>query len=320
MPADARRRTLSRDDIASWVTGNLRRPAAVALGVNVDSYLRRQAGVISHQQALAAGMSRSAVQRRVSAGQWRQLHPGVYLATDRERTDEVRLRAAVLWAGTGAAAHGIAAAWWHELWPRLPSPLEVTVPRTRAPRRRPGVALRYRTIDAQDLTEYRDMPITSVALTAIEAAVALGPKGSMLLDRALQRYVTFGWVYRTHCRNLGRHGSAAASAMLVAAADRAASHAERLLVELLRVAGISGWKLNHAWEGYLIDLAFPVQRVAIEVDGWAWHTTPERFVHDRQRQNALANGGWHVLRFTWHDLTGRADAVIRDIRTALESQ
>ena len=63
-----------------------------------------------------------------------------------------------------------------------------------------------------------------------------------------------------------------------------------------------------------------MQRVAIEVDGWAWHTTPERFVHDRQRQNALANGGWHVLRFTWYDLADRADAVIMDIRTALESR
>ena len=302
------------------MTGNPGFPAAVAPRVDIDSYLRRQAGVISHQQALAAGMSLSAVKRRVSAGRWRQLHPRVYLTADRERTDEVRLRAAVLWAGTGAAAHGVSAAWWHGLWSRLPSPVEVTVPRTRTPRRRPGIALRFRTIDARDLTEYRDMPITSVALTAIEAAVALGPEGSVLLDRALQRYVTFGWVHRTHCRNLGCHGSAAASAMLVAAADRAASHAERLLVALLRGAGILGWELNHASEGYLIDVAFPVQRVAIEVDGWAWHTTPERFVHDRQRQNALANGGWHVLRFTWHDLTVRADAVIMDIRTALDSR
>jgi len=269
--------------------------------VDIDSYLRRQAGVISHQQALAAGMSRSAVKRRVSAGRWRQLHPRVYLAADRERTDEVRLRAAVLWAGTGAAAHGVSAAWWHGLWSRLPSPVEVTVPRTRTPRRRPGIALRFRTIDARDLTEYRDMPITSVALTVIEAAVALGPKGSVLLDRALQRYVTFGWVHRTHCRNLGCHGSAAASAMLVAAADRAASHAERLLVALLRGAGILGWELNYASEGYLIDVAFPVQRVAIEVDGVgvahdARAFRPRPAASERTRERRLAGAAVHLAR------------------------
>jgi len=139
----------------------------------------------------------------------------------------------------------------------------------------------------------------------------------VLLDRALQQCVDFGWVHRAHCRNLGRHGSAAASALLVAAADRAASQAERLLVRLLGSAGIPGWVLNHAWEGYVIDVAFPRQRIAIEVDGWAWHMTPERFVRDRQRQNAVVNGGWHVLRFSWHDLTQRPDAVLADIGAAL---
>jgi len=225
--------------------------------MGVETYLRRQAGVISHEQAVAAGTSRSAVHRRVTGGQWILLHPRGYLAADRERTDEVRLRGAVLWAGPGAVAHGES------------------------------------------------------------AAVALGAAGSVLLDRALQQRVDFGWVHRAHCHNLGRHGSAAASALLVAAADRAASHAERLLVRLLDGAGIAGWTLGYPWHGYLIDLAFPAQRIAIEVDGWAWHVTPERFVRDRQRQNAMVNGRWHVLRLSWHDLTGRPIAVIGEIRRAL---
>jgi len=36
-----------------------------------------------------------------------------------------------------------------------------------------------------------------------------------------------------------------------------------------------------------------------------------------QRQNAVVNGGWHVLRFSWHDLTQRPDAVLADIGAAL---
>ncbi|MGH3933347.1 MAG: DUF559 domain-containing protein [Pseudonocardiaceae bacterium] len=286
--------------------------------MDIEDYLRRQAGVIGHQQALAAGMSGSGVTRRVTTGRWVRLHPKVYLAADHQRTDEVRLRAAVLWAGPDAVAHGVSAAWWHDLGPRrLPACVEVTVPRRRWPGRRPGVLVRRRDVDALDLTCYRDLPVTGLALTALEASVALGPAGSVLLDRTLQQRVDFGWVHRAHCRNLGRYGSAAASALLTAAADRACSQAERVLVGLLRTAGITGWELGYSYQGYLIDVAFPAQRVAIEVDGWAWHITAERFVRDRQRQNAIVNGHWRVLRFTWHDLTGRPQAVLDDIRTAL---
>jgi len=218
--------------------------------VDIEDYLRRQAGVISHGQALAAGMSGSAVTRRVATGQWVRLRPKVYLAADRKRTDEVRLRAAVLWAGPGAVAHGVSAAWWHDLGPRrLPSCVDVTVPRRRWPGRSPGVRVRRRDVDDLDLTSYRDLPVTGVALTALEASVALGPAGSALLDRALQQYVDFGCAHRAHCRNLGRYGSAAASALLTAAADRACSQAERLLVDLLRAAGITGWQLGHDYQG-----------------------------------------------------------------------
>lgn len=282
-----------------------------------DEHLRRQAGVISLGQALAARLSRSAVRRRVTSGRWLVLHPRVYLAAGHPRTDEVRLRAAVLWAGDGAVAHGVSAAWWHELHPRLPRVVEVTVPRGRRPRRRPGVAVRQRDVDPLDLSEYRDLPVTGIALTAIEAAVALERDGAVLLDRALQERVTFRMVCEAHHRNLGRQGSAAASTLLVAAADRAASQAERLLVRLLHDAGITGWVLGREWEGYVIDVAFPRQRIAIEIDGWAWHRTPERFVRDGRRQNAVVNGGWHVLRFSWHDLTDRPAAVLAEIRTAL---
>jgi len=125
---------------------------------------------------------------------------------------------------------------------------------------------------------------------------------------------------RIHGWNHGRMGSPAASALLSAAADRAASQAERLLVKLLRAAGITGWELGYTWCGHVIDVAFPALRIAIEADGWAWHVTPERFVHDRQRQNAMVNGQWHVLRFTWHDLTDRPAAVITEIRDALISR
>ncbi|MGH4016572.1 MAG: DUF559 domain-containing protein [Pseudonocardiaceae bacterium] len=285
--------------------------------VELDWYLRRQAGVISCGQARDAGLTQDAVDRRVDSRKWERLHPGVYLAAEHPYTDEVRLRAAALWAGKDAVPHGVSAAWWHDLGPRLPDTVEVTVPRRRNPGRQPGVSIRRRDLPFPDLVGVRDQWVTDLPLTVLEAAVALGSEGSALLDGALQRRVRFPAVYRAHCRNLGRRGSAVASRLLTAAADRAASHAERLLAGLLRGAGITGWIQNYAVQGYLIDVAFPAQRVAVEVDGWAWHVTPDRFIRDRQRQNAVVNLGWTVLRFTWHDLVGRPERVVDEIRAAL---
>ncbi|MGH3768305.1 MAG: DUF559 domain-containing protein [Pseudonocardiaceae bacterium] len=255
--------------------------------------------------------------RRIAAGRWERLHPGVYLAADHPYTDEVRLRAAVLWAGKDAVAHGASAAWWHDLDTSLPATVEVTVRRDRNPGTQPGVVVRRRDLPYPDLIAVRDLWVTDVPLTVLEAAVALGPLGAELLDGALQRRVKFPAVYRAHCRNQGRKGSATASRLLAVAADRAASQAERLLVRLLRSAGITGWELGYRVEDCVIDMAFPLQHVAIEVDGWAWHINADRFVGDRRRQNTLVNLHWTVLRFTWHDLVARPEDVVAEIRAAL---
>ncbi|MGH3513950.1 MAG: DUF559 domain-containing protein [Pseudonocardiaceae bacterium] len=285
----------------------------------LDWYLRRQSGVISCAQARMAGLSQDMVDRRIDSRRWERLHPGVYLSADHPYTDEVRMRAAVLWAGKDAVAHGVSAAWWHDLGPALPDTVEVTVRRSRNPGKQPGVSIRRRDLPYPDLVAVRDLWVTDLPLTVLEAAIALGPEGSELLDRSLQRRVKFPAVYRAQCRNHGRRGSAQAAQLLAVAADRAASHAERVLVRLLRDAGITGWELAYPVPGYVIDLAFPVQRVAIEVDGWAWHVTADRFVDDRRRQNALVNEQWAVLRFTWHDLVARPAGVVEEIRSALKA-
>ncbi|MFD4469313.1 type IV toxin-antitoxin system AbiEi family antitoxin domain-containing protein [Rhodococcus sp. NPDC058505] len=65
----------------------------------VHRIMAGQDGIVTLTQALAAGMSRTAVDRRVSTGEWRRLHRGVYLRADRQHTNAVRLRAAVFAAG-----------------------------------------------------------------------------------------------------------------------------------------------------------------------------------------------------------------------------
>lgn len=118
---------------------------------------------------------------------------------------------------------------------------------------------------------------------------------------------------------MGRTGSSAAGRLIVAAADRADSAAERLLVRILRDAGITGWVLGHPFGPWRIDLAFPREKVAVEVDGWAWHVDAQRFANDRRKQNALVRARWDPMRFTWHDLDGRPGEVVGEIRATLDA-
>lgn len=281
----------------------------------LDAHLRRHDGVITLAQAQLCGLSRHAVDRRVRSGRWLRCAPGVFFVDDRPFTDAARVRAAVWSFGPRATASGLAAAWWHELTRFVPETVEVTVPRVSNHRRRPGTRLRRRDLDPHDVVERNNLRVTALPLTVVEAATRRGG-GAKLMDHALQRHLELAQLWRAHLRNKGRYGSPATRRLLHAAQDGARSQAERLLLKLLRAAGLTGWKTNYPVAGYKVDVAFVEARVAIEVDGWAFHTDSEVFQIDRERQNAIALAGWNVLRFTWLDLTEYPDRVIATIRRA----
>lgn len=48
----------------------------------------------------------------------------------------------------------------------------------------------------------------------------------------------------------------------------------------------------------LLHLAYPEHRLAIEIDGFRWHSSPARKRADEERQNRLILAGWTVLRFS----------------------
>ena len=290
--------------------------AAVQPEVRLGAVLERQDGLVTLAQAVDLGVSARTVQRRVHAKEWQRVLPRVFLVAGHPETDAVRVRAAGLWVGAHGAVSGPAAAWWHGMLPNAPPVVEVTVPRGHTPRSPPGIRVRRRTLSHRDLVGKTRMWLTDKPLTALETAATI-PDGSTFLDRALQRYVSFPRVYRAYCRNLGARGSSRAGDLLVAAADRADSAAERRAVALLRAAELTGWVLGHPFGPYRIDVAFVAAKVAVEIDGWAWHMDVDRFRADRHKGNALVRARWDVLRFTWHDLTNRPDYVVDEIRTAL---
>ena len=68
------------------------------------------------------------------------------------------------------------------------------------------------------------------------------------------------------------------------------------------------------------DLAYPTVKIAIEADSYRHHTDHRAWRIDRQRDNALQNLGWMVLRFTWDDVTTRPGYVLDTIECALRER
>jgi very-short-patch-repair endonuclease len=97
---------------------------------------------------------------------------------------------------------------------------------------------------------------------------------------------------------------------------------ELRLLRIVRRFGLPPMSFQHeVWhEGRLVarlDGCYPDRKVAVEVDGFAFHSSPEAFQADRTRQNVLTALGWIVLRFTYHDLVRRAGHVCETIRSVL---
>jgi hypothetical protein len=289
--------------------------------VSVDSILRRQGGVISRRQATAAGLTPGAVDDRLRRRHWVPLHPRVYLATGRPADVEVRIRAALLWAGDGAVLVGAAAAWWHGLLDRPPATITVAVPR-HPPRARRGIVLRRRPLAADDLTELRGIGLAARPLAALEAAVELGAAGVPLLD-----LVPLPELRAAYLRN----PSATARRLLAAVTDRSTGAAVGLLVRLLRESGAGGWRIGdrgiggrrsgsrlesgggmgRTAVGSAVAVTFPAARVAIRVTGWAPPT-------DGPVVAAAQPGpGWTVLRVSGPDLAARPGEVLAEIAAAV---
>jgi very-short-patch-repair endonuclease len=99
-------------------------------------------------------------------------------------------------------------------------------------------------------------------------------------------------------------------ARLLAALDDPAgaptrSELERLMLRLIRAAGLPRPRVDVAVAGHRADFAWPDHRVIAETDGWSAHGHRAAFERDRARDAAHAVAGWVVVRFTWRQITER---------------
>lgn len=59
-----------------------------------------------------------------------------------------------------------------------------------------------------------------------------------------------------------------------------------------------------------MDFLWPAERLVVEVDGLAYHSSPAARRRDRRRDGDLVAAGYTVLRVTWVDLHDDRDPLL----------
>lgn len=302
-------------------TGRVPRPAP-PLPSRVADHVRRQDGLLTRAQALAAGVPAWQIESLLRRGEWSRVFAGVYRAGSGPDADLQLIRAAHLWAGPDSIVTGAAALRWQRRRDEPVTTVDLaTTKRLRVPDVKPRI-LAHR----QRIHEFWVAHWNGIRVARAEYAIAqlLPTEGPVLLDDAVRRrWVSVEMVMEVH-RSLGpTRGSASRARILRAAEGGAESEGERLLHRALREAGITGWAANAPVRlgstTRVGDVVFREIKLVVEVDGFAFHTSHERFTSDRERQNAFAVAGWTVLRFTWWQLVQDPQRAVLEIRAAVEA-
>jgi len=292
----------------------------------LDELVQRQHGLVTTAQALKIlGPSRK--QRWVAERRIISVQPGVFRMAGSQETWHQALMAAALSADT-VISHRSAAELWGLIQPA--GYVELSVRPPQHPRLRPP-AIAHRIIDLHpDLAVEREgMRVTDPVRTVIDLGLVLP---TWAVKDALSRGITtklFDVDLVQQLRDaLGRPGRNGTGTMRKILEERLLSGGteesllERRFLDLVRRHGLPPVAVQHeVWNAgrfvARIDACYPDRKLAIEVDGFAHHSSPDAFQRDRERQNRLVALGWTVLRFTWHDIVHRPAEVARAILEAI---
>jgi very-short-patch-repair endonuclease len=288
----------------------------------VAAVASRQHGVVTRAQLREAGLTRRVVERRLEEGTLRVLHRGVYrvgpLVAPRSRE-----MAAVLACGAGARASHRSAGWLWDLSPRPGHawPVEVKVRAGRVVRR-PGIrAYRTRGLEAEEVATVDGIPVTSPAQTLIDLAPVLEPRD---LERAVaraerSRLVTLHDLGGLVAAEGRRPGVSALAAVLALEGGPAftRSELEDRFKYAVRRFGLPAPAFNVRVGGHELDCYWTSVRLAVELDGAAYHGSWTSQTQDRRRDTDLAAHGVVVLRITWRQLVRETERTMVRVAQAL---
>lgn len=295
----------------------------------IDRIAQEQHGLVTSEQAVKAlgpgRKDRWVAQRRLVSTQ-----PRVFRVQGAPQTWHQQVLAAQL-ATAGIVSHRSAA----ELWglTQRTGYIDVSVRGDRKLLLRPPAILhRIGDLHPELAVEREGLRITDPVRTVIDLGLVLPAWGVRdALSRGLTtRLLTIGDIERLRDA-LGRQGRNGTGIIRLILEERLLmSGTEESVLEarfhdLVRRHELPPVSIQHeVWHAgrfvARVDAAYPELLIAIEVDGFSAHSSPDAFQRDRTRQNRLVALGWTVLRFTWADVVQRPAEVAQTIRTALEQQ
>jgi len=206
---------------------------------------------------------------------------------------------------------------------------EISIPRGR---KRACACYRVHRQDLEvgDITVVDAIPVTTPTRTIIDlASVVSRDTLEEALDDALRTRLTTLRRLRWQLSGLtsrGREGVGVVRALLDGRDPSAAvpeSTLETKLARILQRARLPGLVTQHEIRvgGDVVaraDFAFPAARLAIEADGYRWHSGKRRWRQDLARRNALTDLGWRIIHVTWADL-GQPQSIIDRVERALRA-
>jgi hypothetical protein len=264
------------------------------------------------------------LRRRLATGEWEQVgHRAVRLASSRQ-TPEQDLLAQCLAAGPAAVASHQSAAWLWRL-AEVPGRHAVTVPRSLSGRRLNCDV--HRPIDfPARIAMVANIPCTDPLRTIVDAAgVVTSEELELIVDRALASgLVTMDGIDAelTRAARKGKRGLEALRSALkwrrsIGPAQPSVLEAKTL--RLLERAGVKpvGVEVSASPEhSYRVDVMLR-PGLALEVDGYAYHHSPEQMAEDTRRRNRLYLSGTQVLVYTWRDVVHDGHRLISEVRKAV---
>jgi hypothetical protein len=293
--------------------------------------------LFTRAQAQRLGCSDAILRTLRRRGEIEALARGVYRFVAVPTSFEQETLAACL-ATRGAVASGVTAMRLYGFDPgksvldEHPGP-DVTTKVTRhQPKDGSRVVHSARRLTSAEMTKRGGIPVTAPVPTLLDVA-PLVPLET--LDRFLGHLLATKALFPGRLRHLAtelkgdpstfsRPGSGALAGALERAGISTApdSVLEHRALLALRAAGLPEpqpqWRIRDGRQLLaIVDFAWPAKQIALEVDGFRWHSDPASFASDRRRANRLQELGWAVYRTTFQQLEEGAGELLRQLSTAL---
>lgn len=291
----------------------------------IDVYASRQYGVFNRRQIREAGYDRSAVQRRISSGEWVRLCPNVFCVASAPPKWERQMAAAVL-SRPRALVGGTSAAYLLSLRGSRKGRPTIIVPEGANTRLSIGRVIRSKHFDSLSTETIAGFTVTSMAETLMTLARDLPISD---LEAALEDALLAGRVDIQELRAvLAREaGSPWAGVMSRLVLDHSAdaptpdsSYLEALLERLLAKTELPPTLREFSFSirgtPARVDVYIPDWQMVIEADGRAWHGRLRDQEADHRRDAGLAARGIQVIRLTYRMITDDPDECLSMILAA----